>query len=73
MQPHSAGPPPEADAVVIGAGAFGICIAYHLARQGRRNIVLIDRHGLASQTPPRAAGLSAAALRPPLSGTLKAV
>jgi glycine/D-amino acid oxidase-like deaminating enzyme len=51
-------PPRDADAVVIGAGAFGSSIAYHLARLGWRNTVLLDRHDLASQTSPRAAGLS---------------
>jgi glycine/D-amino acid oxidase-like deaminating enzyme len=45
--------------VVIGAGAFGSSIAYHLAHLGWTKTVLFDRHGLASQTSPRAAGLSA--------------
>jgi glycine/D-amino acid oxidase-like deaminating enzyme len=47
----------EADAVVIGAGALGSSVAYHLARLGRR-VALVERHGLASQTSPRAAGLT---------------
>jgi glycine/D-amino acid oxidase-like deaminating enzyme len=47
----------EADAVVIGAGAFGASTAFHLARLGRR-VVLLDRHEPASQTSPRAAGLA---------------
>src|SRR5215471_10097213 len=47
----------EADAVVIGAGAFGASIAYHLAKRGRR-VALIERYGVASQTSPRAAGLT---------------
>ena len=29
-----------ADVVVIGAGAFGASVAYHLARLGQRNVVL---------------------------------
>ena len=37
-QPHAASQPREADAVVIGAGAFGSSIAYHLARLGWRNM-----------------------------------
>jgi glycine/D-amino acid oxidase-like deaminating enzyme len=57
--PEGASLPSEADAVVIGAGAFGSSIAYHLARLGWRKTVLLDRHELASQTSPRAAGLSA--------------
>lgn len=47
----------EADAVVIGAGAFGSSIAYHLARRGRR-VALVEKHDLVSQTSARAAGLT---------------
>jgi 4-methylaminobutanoate oxidase (formaldehyde-forming) len=47
----------EAEAVVIGAGAFGASIAFHLAQRGRR-VALLDRHAVASQTSPRAAGLT---------------
>jgi glycine/D-amino acid oxidase-like deaminating enzyme len=47
----------KADAVVIGAGAFGACVAYHLARRGQQ-VVLLDAHDIASQTSPRAAGLT---------------
>jgi glycine/D-amino acid oxidase-like deaminating enzyme len=51
-----------ADAIVIGAGALGGSVAYHLRRAGYRT-ALIDAHAIASQTSPRAAGLSAV-LRP---------
>jgi 4-methylaminobutanoate oxidase (formaldehyde-forming) len=52
-----------ADVVVIGSGGFGAATAYFLARRGGgRRIVLVDRHELASQTSPRAAG-NAAVLR----------
>src|SRR5712691_1553720 len=47
-----------ADVVVIGAGAFGASVAYHLARLGQRNVALIDKFALGSQTSPRAAGLT---------------
>ena len=47
----------SADAVVIGSGAFGASAAYHLARRGLR-VTLLERAGLASQTSPRAAGLT---------------
>jgi glycine/D-amino acid oxidase-like deaminating enzyme len=47
----------EADAVVIGAGAFGASIAFHLANRGRR-VALLERYTVASQTSPRAAGLT---------------
>jgi glycine/D-amino acid oxidase-like deaminating enzyme len=48
----------QADVVVIGAGAFGSSTAYHLAKLGKRNVVLVDRFELGSQTSPRAAGLT---------------
>jgi glycine/D-amino acid oxidase-like deaminating enzyme len=47
----------EADVVVIGAGAFGASIAFHLAKRGRR-AALLERYAVASQTSPRAAGLT---------------
>ena len=46
-----------ADVVVIGSGAFGASVAYHLARRGVR-VAVLERAALASQTSPRAAGLS---------------
>ena len=48
----------RAEAVVIGAGAFGASVAYHLAAMGQRGVVLVDRFAIASQTSPRAAGLT---------------
>jgi len=47
----------SADVVVVGSGAFGASVAYHLARLGAR-VAVLERSGLASQTSPRAAGLS---------------
>jgi glycine/D-amino acid oxidase-like deaminating enzyme len=47
----------SADVVVVGSGAFGASAAYHLARRGAR-VALVERFGLASQTSPRAAGLT---------------
>jgi glycine/D-amino acid oxidase-like deaminating enzyme len=46
-----------ADVVVVGSGAFGASAAYHLARRGVR-VAVLERAALASQTSPRAAGLS---------------
>ncbi len=49
--------PERVDAVVIGAGALGAATAFHLAKAGL-SVALIDKADLASQTSPRAAGLS---------------
>lgn len=51
-------PATEAEVVVIGSGAFGSSVAYHLVALGRRGVVLVDAHEIASQTSPRAAGLT---------------
>jgi glycine/D-amino acid oxidase-like deaminating enzyme len=48
----------EADVVVIGSGSLGSSVAYHLAKAGKHRIALLDKSELASQTSPRAAGLS---------------
>jgi len=47
----------RADVVVIGSGGFGASTAFHLLERGAGDVALIDRHDLASQTSPRAAGL----------------
>ena len=52
--------PSAVDAIVIGSGAFGSSTAYHLTRRGLR-VALLDQHALASQTSPRAAGLTSKA------------
>lgn len=49
--------PETMDAVVIGAGGLGASTAFHLAKAGLR-VALLDKVELASQTSPRAAGLS---------------
>jgi glycine/D-amino acid oxidase-like deaminating enzyme len=49
----------EAAAVIIGSGALGSSVAFHLARAGLTPVVLLDKHEIASQTSPRAAGLTA--------------
>jgi glycine/D-amino acid oxidase-like deaminating enzyme len=49
--------PSQADVVVIGGGALGLSTAYHLARLGLREVVVIDRFAPGSQASPRAAGL----------------
>src|SRR4051812_45451019 len=47
----------RADVVVIGSGGFGASTAFHLVERGAGRVVVIDKHDLASQTSPRAAGL----------------
>jgi glycine/D-amino acid oxidase-like deaminating enzyme len=49
--------PQRVDAVVIGSGALGASTAFHLASSGL-SVALLDKADLASQTSPRAAGLS---------------
>jgi len=46
-----------ADAVVIGAGAFGVSTAFHLAKGGLKRVALVDRFAPGTQSSPRAAGL----------------
>jgi glycine/D-amino acid oxidase-like deaminating enzyme len=48
----------EADVVVIGSGALGSSVAFHLAKARKLRVALVDMHDLASQTSPRAAGLT---------------
>ena len=49
-----------AECVVIGSGALGSSVAFHLARGGKQ-VALLDKHALGSQTSPRAAGLTSQA------------
>ena len=47
----------HADVVVIGSGGLGAATAFYLARRGVERVVVVDKHDLASQTSPRAAGM----------------
>lgn len=38
--------PTQADYVIIGGGISGVSIAWHLARKGAKNIVLLEKHHL---------------------------
>ncbi|CAN5786973.1 N/A [soil metagenome] len=49
--------PTQADAVVIGAGAFGFAAGYQLARLGAGNVVVLDQYEPGTQVSPKAAGL----------------
>jgi len=49
--------PRAADAVVVGGGVHGASVAYHLARRGARNVVLVERRFLASGPTGRSSAL----------------
>ena len=49
--------PSEASAVIVGGGIAGLSTAYHLAKQGWKDVVLLERKQLASGTTWHAAGL----------------
>ncbi len=51
----------QADVVVIGSGGLGAATAFYLVKRGAKGVVLVDKHELASQTSPRAAGMAARA------------
>ena len=51
--------PSTARAVVIGGGVIGCSVAYHLAKQGWRDVVLLERRQLTCGTTWHAAGLIA--------------
>jgi NADPH-dependent 2,4-dienoyl-CoA reductase/sulfur reductase-like enzyme len=42
--------PDKAEIVIVGAGVIGLSIAYHLARRGLTDVVLVDR-GYLAPTP----------------------
>jgi 4-methylaminobutanoate oxidase (formaldehyde-forming) len=49
--------PSHARAVIIGGGVVGCSVAYHLAKQGWTDVVLLERQKLTSGTTWHAAGL----------------
>ncbi len=49
--------PSKARAVIIGGGVVGCAVAYHLAKLGWRDVVLLERKQLTSGTTWHAAGL----------------
>ena len=49
--------PGQARAVVIGGGVAGCSVAYYLAKQGWKDVVLLERKQLACGTTWHAAGL----------------
>ena len=51
--------PDQARVVIIGGGVVGCSVAYHLAKQGWKDVVLLERKQLTSGTTWHAAGLIA--------------
>jgi len=49
-------PPRTADVVIIGAGAIGCSIAYHLGRRGAKKVVVLEQEFVGSGTTSKAAG-----------------
>src|SRR5499426_4249125 len=49
--------PSAARAIIIGGGIIGCSTAYHLAKLGWRDVVLVERHKLTSGSTWHAAGL----------------
>jgi len=47
----------QAEAVIIGAGVMGCSIAFHLAKAGLRDIVLIDKKGIAAGNTAKSGAL----------------
>ena len=52
-----AGLPTQAQVVVIGGGVGGCSIAYHLAKMGWTDVVVLERHELTSGSTWHSAGL----------------
>lgn len=48
--------PRTASVVIIGGGVVGCSIAYHLARRGQRDVVVLEREAVGSGTTSKAAG-----------------
>ena len=51
--------PTEANVVIVGGGIVGASVAYHLAKKGVTDVVLLERNTLTSGTTWHAAGLVA--------------
>ncbi len=47
----------SAEIVIIGGGAIGCSIAYHLAQLGQRDVLLLEQAGLTQGASWHAAGL----------------
>jgi sarcosine oxidase subunit beta len=55
--PHRAAPlPARAEVVIVGAGVMGLSIAYHLAKRGLTDVIVVDRGYLAEGASGRNGG-----------------
>jgi glycine/D-amino acid oxidase-like deaminating enzyme len=43
----------QADVVVIGSGGLGAATAFYLTQRGARNVALVDKYDIGSQTRGR--------------------
>jgi sarcosine oxidase, subunit beta len=48
--------PKSAEVVIVGAGAVGCSIAYHLTRRGQRDVVVLERAAIGAGSTSKAAG-----------------
>src|SRR5918998_3553481 len=48
--------PRTAEVVIVGAGAVGCSIAYHLAKRGQRDVVVVERDAIGAGSTSKAAG-----------------
>src|SRR5437763_10535293 len=48
--------PRTASVVIVGGGVVGCSIAYHLARRGQRDVVVLEQETVGSGTTSKAAG-----------------
>src|SRR5262245_61403875 len=58
--------PTHAQAVIIGAGVLGASTAYHLARLGMTDVVVVEKHKIGSGTTWHSAGNIAFATEDPV-------
>ena len=47
----------KVNTIIVGGGAVGLSLAYHLARRGVTDVLLLERHQLTSGTSWHAAGI----------------
>jgi len=48
----------QAEVIIVGGGIWGLSTAYHLAKYGQKDILVLERNSeIAAETTPQAAGL----------------